>query len=159
MIALHSSRLVAALLVAGFLLGFAACDSSDKSDIQIREAVRQYLASRTDLGRMDVELDEVEYNGDQAKAKVTIQARGDEKARLQMTYNLQRVGSEWKVQPSGGGHGGGGTMPPASGMPPGHPPTGGSESQGGGQMPPNHPPIGGGSQQQLPKGHPPVSND
>jgi hypothetical protein len=160
--ALRRSRSFAALILATFLMGAAACGNPDKADIQIREAVRQHLATRTDLGRMEVELDDVKYDGDQAAATVTIKARNDEKAQLQMTYNLRRVDSEWKVQPSAGaGHGGGGAAPPASGLPPGHPPAGGGRPQGGGQMPPSHPPISGESQQpqkELPKGHPPVSN-
>ncbi len=162
MTALRRSRLFAALALTTLLLGTAACSNPEKAEIQIREAVRQHLATRTDLGRMEVELDEVKYDGDQATATVTIKARDDEKAQLQMTYNLQRVDSEWKVQPAAGaGHGGGGATPPASGLPPGHPPAGGGQPQGGGQMPPGHPPLGGQSQQpqkELSKGHPPVSN-
>jgi len=166
------SRLLAAFCLASLLLAFAAC-SSEKTEIQIREAIRQHLASRTDLSKMELVLDGVDYDGTEATARVTIKAREDEKAQMQWVYQLRKVGSEWQVQPSdaGAGHGGGSAAPPSSGMPPGHPTTGGTQPggtqpggmqpQGGSQLPPGHPPLGADppqqpQQQPLPKGHPPT---
>ena len=158
------SRFLTAFCLAALVLSSVACNSK-KSEIQIREAIRQYLASRTDLSRMDIELDGVEYDGDQATASVTIKARDDEKARMQRVYQLRKVGSDWQVQPSDSvaGQGASGAAPPSSGLPPGHPPTGGTQPPGGSQLPPGHPPTGGTPQQQqqqqpLPEGHPPVVN-
>ena len=146
------------ILCAALLLAGIAC-TAEKSEIQIREAIRAHLAARTDLSKMDIELDGVDYNDDEATARVTIKAREDENAQMQWVYQLRKVGSEWQVQPSdeNAGHGAG-AAPPSSGLPPGHPPAGGTQPQGNSAMPPGHPPIGGQqpSPQQLPQGHPPV---
>ena len=108
---------------------------------------------------MEIELDAVDYDDNQATARVTIKAREDENAQMQWVYQLRKVGSEWQVQPSeeNAGHGGG-AAPPASRLPPGHPPAVGTQPQGDPRMPPGHPPIGGPppKQQQSPQGHPPV---
>jgi hypothetical protein len=155
------SRLLTVFCITALLLAGIAC-SAEKSEIQIREAIRQHLATRTDLSKMEIELDAVDYDDNQATARVTIKAREDENARMPWVYKLRKVGSEWQVQPSdeNAGHGGGRAAPPASGLPPGHPPAGGTQPQGGSRMPPGHPPIGGETPQQpqTPRGHPPVVN-
>ncbi|MDA1315534.1 MAG: hypothetical protein O2968_19570 [Acidobacteria bacterium] len=153
-----------AVFFAILLLAGIAC-SSEKSEVQIREAIRAHLASRTDLSKMDIELDGVDYTDDEATARVTIKAREDANAKMQKVYQLRKVGSEWQVQPSdesaghGAAGGGGGSTPP-SGLPPGHPSAGGTQPRGGPQMPPGHPPIGGQPppQQQLLQGDAPTVN-
>jgi hypothetical protein len=143
------------LLVVVSLLLFVDCGSGAKSDDLVLDAVRHHLSNRTDLtlANMDLKLDRVDYQQDTAEAQVTIVARADEQARMQMVYRLRRSGDGWEVVPgasgAGGGHGGGMTTPPA--QPPG-------EGQGG-ELPQGHPPVGGegsGSSSDLPAGHPPV---
>ena len=149
------------LLYVGVSLFLGSCGSEEKSDIAVREAVREHLAGRTDLAlsKMTVELDRVEYDGPSATADVTIAARDDPRASMKMSYRLRRSGADWVVEApapgaSSGEHAGGVTP----GLPPGHPPTGENPAAGGGTLPPGHPPLEGGSgAPTLPKGHPPVA--
>ena len=151
---------VAALLLA---LSLGGCGSEGKSDIAVREAVREHLASRTDLalGKMTVELDSVEYDGSSATADVTIAARDDPQASMKMVYRLRRSDSDWMVEAPASGsppgtHGGAGGS--AGALPPGHPPTGEQPKTSGGELPPGHPPVQGGpASPELPEGHPPVA--
>ncbi len=149
------------------LLSIAGCGSDEKSDVAVREAVRAHLAGLTDLslGKMTVEVDSVEYDGSNATAQVTIAAREDPRASMNMAYRLRRSGSQWIVEApvagsSPGAHGGtgagGGAMPP--GHPPANPPIGEQPKAGGQGLPPGHPTVQGGSASQgLPQGHPPVA--
>ena len=151
---------VAALLPA---LSLGGCGSGGKSDIAVREAVREHLARRTDLalGKMTVELDSIAYDGSNATADVTIAARDDPQASMKMVYRLRRSGSDWMVEAPASGsprgaHGGAGGSPGA--LPPGHPPTGEQPKTNGGELPPGHPPVQEGSASpELPEGHPPVA--
>lgn len=138
---------------------FAACSTAGESDetASVRQAVERYLSSRTDLSlsSMRVVVDQVTVEGDRANAKVTIVARNDPQAKMDMMYRLRKTADGWEVEPpqgsEAGAHSGGAVSPspqPDSGaeMPPGHPPVGGSQGsseQGGGagELPPGHPPV------------------
>ena len=150
--------MAAALLSA---LSLAGCSSEEKSNIAVREAIRAHLAGLTDvsLGKMTVELDNVEHEGSSAVAQVTIAARDDPQASMKMAYRLRRSGSTWVVEAPAAGsptgtHAGQGVGRET--MPPGHPPIGAQPKAGGQALPPGHPPVPGGPAQELPKGHPPV---
>ncbi len=157
--------------IAAALVLSLGCGSKESSELLVRDAILHYLASRTDLsmGKMDVKIDRLELRGDSATAGVTISARGDAKASMQMAYELRKVGSGWEVVPPSGGtgsaHGGmpaPGAADPGGEAPP-HPPTGGS--QGGTadqpQLPQGHPPVGDPPEEkspELPPGHPPAGS-
>ncbi len=145
------------------------CGSNQNTELLIRDAILHYLAGRTDLtmSNMDLKIDRLEMEGDSATAGVTISARGDAKASMQMVYELRKTGSGWEVTPPSGGSGAAhGGLPPGaaesgSGLPPGHPPAGGTP--GGAaeqpQLPQGHPPVGNApapKSPELPPGHPPV---
>ena len=161
-------RFFASIAVVALLLSLG-CGSNENTELLVRDAVLHYLAARTDLtmGNMDVKIDKLDLKGDTATAGVTISARGDAKASMQMVYELRRTGTGWEVTPPSGGsgaaHGGmpPGATEPGAGLPPGHSSPGGAP---GGtaeqpQLPQGHPPVGNPPVQkspELPAGHPPV---
>jgi hypothetical protein len=158
------------LALAAALLLSLGCGSTENTELLIRDAVLHYLAQRTDLsmGKMDVKIDRLELKGDSATAGVTISARDDAKASMQMVYELRKSGSAWEVVPPSGGtgaaHGGvpsAGAAEPGGELPPGHPPTGGAQEGTAEQpqLPQGHPPVGGPPVEKspaLPPGHPPI---
>jgi hypothetical protein len=159
----------AVILLVLLTLVAAGCGSSASSDTLVRDAILHYLAGRTDLnmGKMNVQVDSLKYEGDTASAEVTISSRDDAQASMQMTYQLRRAGGGWEVVPPTGStsdaHGGMAPpiVPQAAGeLPPGHPPAGGAAE--GSELPQGHPPVGNQppqtqpKSQDLPAGHPPV---
>ncbi len=90
----------------------------------------EHLAKRTDLMTMDVRVDAVQFRGDEADAKVYLEAKSGPAAGngMQMRYTLERKDNKWLVKskgqagasgaPHGVPPGGAGAMPA---MPPGHP--------------------------------------
>ena len=147
----HSGAISQLLLVllAVLLLSPLACDSHQNSEIAVREAVRQHLAARGNLnmGKMTLSVDGITFEQDRATASVTIAARDDPNAKMQMVYQLTQTGSEWKVQApedsSQPAHGGmdGGMGSSAGELPPGHPSTGGQTPEPESTLPQGHPPI------------------
>jgi hypothetical protein len=151
------------------LAGWLGCSSSNQANdtASVQQAVEKHLARRTDLGNLQVTVDKVSFEGDHANAAVTIMARQDPKAKMQMSYRLRKTGTGWEVEPpqgsEAGAHGGSAAMPPAEGagadLPPGHPSVEGGAGTEANELPPGHPPVkggGGGDANALPPGHPPV---
>ncbi|MBZ5607078.1 MAG: hypothetical protein LAP38_02380 [Acidobacteriia bacterium] len=150
-------------ILAAVLGLFAALLSGCKKDIQNNDAVKQgimtYLAKRSDLLAMDVNITDVAFKQDEATATVRFQAKGNSSpsAGMTMQYVLERKGAQWVVKgragndahtgmpqgspsaPGGNGSGSIGAMPQT--LPPGHPATG-SGAAPSGTLPPGHPPIG-----------------
>jgi hypothetical protein len=146
-------RLALALLSFA-LTGWLGCSAASEPDdtALVRQAVERYLAARTDLSlsSMRVVVEKVSVEGDRANAAVTIVARNDPKAKMEMTYRLLKTAEGWEVEPPQGSEAGahGGAAPRA-------------EPGGAAEMPPGHPPVGGesgSSAPELPEGHPPVKN-
>ena len=160
--------IIFALSLWGVGCGSSAPPAASDADAEVRVAIESYLATRSGLNMsaMALIVDKVDYEGDTAVASVTIQAKNEERAKMQMAYNLRRENGEWKVEPSeaGAGHGGAaGSGAPGGaggGMPSGHPPATQPPASGG-DLPSGHPPVGGDapapSGSELPSGHPPVS--
>jgi hypothetical protein len=152
------NRNVKGSTVAGVALGIAiALLSGCKKDIQSKEAVRQgvmtYLAKRSDLLSMDVNVTSVDFKNDQATATVRFQAKGNNSPAGSMTmqYVLERKSDQWVVKGRAG-----------SGNPHGGMPQEGAGSMGAmpQTMPPGHPSVGDGGAppQALPPGHPVVGD-
>ncbi len=141
----------------------AGCSDSEDSEAAIAAAIDSHLGLRTDLGagRMRVELAQVKFQGDEATAAVTITARDDPNASMQMMYRLTRTADGWEVQDPRGEEGAAESRPRrngAAGLPAGHPPVEG-QPESTGELPPGHPPVTESQPRaELPKGHPPVSN-
>src|SRR5579883_2182608 len=111
-----------------------------KKDIQNKEAVRQamvdYLDKRTDLSPMEVRVDAVKFNGNEADAMVYLTAKSGPAAGsgMQMRYVLEKKDNHWQVKGRGSS---GATGSPHSGaegmqMPAPMP-------NSGGALPPGHP--------------------
>jgi hypothetical protein len=128
-------RLSAVLLLA---LSLAACNSASKNNDAVRQGVIDYLAQRgLNVQGMDVSITNLERNGSQADATVSIVPKGGDKAQgMSMKYHLEQHDNKWTVvgkQSAGSSPHGSGTMPPA---------TPGAENPHGGAMPPGAPPAG-----------------
>ena len=128
----------------------SGCKRDIKNNDAVKQGVMTYLAKRTDLLSMDVNVTSVSYHEDQATATVHFQAKGNTTpgSGLTMQYVLERQGDLWAVKRKAGeGH-----------APPGMPPENSGESIGAMPQttPPGHPTTGSGG---LPAGHPPVSSD
>jgi hypothetical protein len=144
----------AGLVMSGSLAcsGWLGCSASNEADAtaSVQRAVEKHLAARTDMdpSNLQVVVEKVSYEGDHANAAVTIMARKDPQAKMQMTYRLRKTGAGWEVEPQqgSGAHGQGTPVPQAEEtpeLPPGHPPLKGSESAEPNDLPPGHPPVGG----------------
>ena len=138
---------------------FAACGPAHDprtGETAIRSAIFRYLGQRANLTTQNlvVTVNKLDTQGETAVANVTIAARENKDASMDVVYNLKRVEGRWEVDPESS---------PGLGAGPGE--MGG----GGGQMPGGHPPVNpgaesggstggasGGSGSKLPEGHPPV---
>lgn len=135
--------MVAAALVA------ISCSKDIQNSDAVKQGVMDYLRSnqaKTGLNveAMQVEVRQVSFQKDEARAGVMITPKGIPGGGMQMNYVLTRNGNKWVVkgrQENGAN------------------PHGGDMQQ---QMPPNHPSVPSatpqepGSPQQLPPGHPAV---
>jgi len=129
-----------------------------------------YLAKRSDLLAMDVNVTSVAFRQDEATATVHFQAKGNNTpgAGMNMQYVLERKGNQWEVK------GRAGSGAPHAGMPQGAPGAPGDGTGSIGAMPntgtgsigampqtlpPGHPsvPSGGAPSGALPPGHPAVT--
>jgi len=133
-----------AALLGTLLLLTGGCQSKTDDKDAIRDAVIKHIAGMNGLNvnNMAIVVTQATINGDKAQASVDIRAKNSDPSAppMQLTYDLQKQGTEWVVlkgQPTGGmQHPAPGEMPPGGGaLPPGHPATGGTS----GQMPANHP--------------------
>jgi hypothetical protein len=130
-----------------------------KKDIQNQDAVRQgvmsYLSKRSDLLAMDVSVNSVAFQNDEATAQVHFQAKGNSSpaAGMTMQYVLERKDGQWVVK----GRSGASTAHGAGGLPPGP----GASMQGNAPGPldgmPRVPAPNGSGPGALPPGHPAVS--
>jgi hypothetical protein len=138
------------------VIGWLGCSGTSQTDdtAAVRQGVERYLTSRTDLNlsQMRVVVENVNFEGDRADAAVTIVARNDPQAKMEMSYRLRKTADGWEVEPPQGSEAGahGGAAAPKAAPP-----------ESGAEMPPGHPPVsgeGGSSAPDLPPGHPPVKN-
>lgn len=147
------SRVFAPIWLSLAVLSMAACGPSHDprtGETAVRSAIFRHLGQRANLTTQNlvVTINKLDTQGDAAVANVTIAARENKDASMDVVYHLKRVEGRWEVDPEnspglGAGHGG----------------------MGGGQMPGGHPPVNsgdessgssGGSGSKLPEGHPPV---
>ena len=96
-------------LTLSLLFGLA-CGTAEDPNAGILAAVERHLSKRTDLemSSMDLSVDRVEINGDQAEAEIGFTAKGNTEAAMSMTYSLRRTADGWEVEPTpgaGAGHG------------------------------------------------------
>jgi hypothetical protein len=126
------------------ILGLVACQRGGQNNSEaVRQAVIDRLSQqKMDVAAMDVKVGDVQYNGEQADANVTVTLKGKSDAPpMPFRYHLERQQNKWVavglsqasshgggVDPSAGTNPHGGEMPPggmapaggASGMPSPH---------------------------------------
>ena len=132
------------------ILMLGGCKRNIQNNDAVKQGVMTYLAKRSDLLSMDVNVVSVSYHQDEATATVRFQAKGNNApgSGLTMQYVLERKGNQWTVKRKAGeGHG-------MAGMP--QEGSGGSIGAMPETMPPGHPTVGSGG---LPAGHPPIGSD
>ena len=119
-------RIPAILLL---IVSLAACNSAKKSNDAVRQGVIDYLTQRgLNVQGMDVAITNLEMNGSQADATVSMTPKGGAAGSgMSMKYHLEEKSGKWAVvgrQDTGASPHGGGAMPPAAG--------GGDNPHGGG---------------------------
>lgn len=160
-----ASMLLAVALLFG---GTVACNRAPENKDAVREGVMEHLSKNTglDLKSMDVEVNNVTFQGNQATAAVSFKPKASPDAGMSMNYTLERRGAKWAVlQKAGSGAGHGGGMPDAAPPDPGAHAPGATPppANSGEALPPGHPPVApnsgskAGAAGELPAGHPPVS--
>lgn len=134
------------LLIILSAVALSSCNRASENKEAIRQGVVEYIASRANVGAMDVEVNAIAFKGNEADASVTFRAKGSKAGSgMQMNYTLENKSGKWVVKnktEAGGGHG-------AGAMPCGADPHGGSGSMmddpggaaPGGAMPPGHPAV------------------
>jgi hypothetical protein len=114
-------------------LSLSGCNRTPQSNEAVRAGIMDHLAKNSglDMKSMTVEVSNVQYEGNTAKAQVAFRPKASPDAGMTMNYTLERRGDQWVVsrRADSTGHGGGAApqTPPA---------------QDGGALPPGHPPVG-----------------
>ena len=115
--------LAALVLVSCALIG---CNRASQSQEAIRAGVIDYVATKVNVGAMDVDVTSIAFKGNEADATVSFRAKGaDPASALQMRYSLEQKAGKWVVKDkaqAGGSPHGAAMNPGASQVPPGHPP-------------------------------------
>jgi hypothetical protein len=117
---------------------FIGCNRASQSQEAIRAGVIDYVATKVNVGAMDVDVTSIDFKGSEADATVSFRAKGaDPASGLQMRYTLEQKAGKWvvkdKAQAGGSPHG--------AAMSPGGEPASPHGNAGAGQLPPGHPPL------------------
>lgn len=124
-------RKAAIFLLISFL---AACQRGNQNSDAVRQGVLDYLSGPMGLNlqAMDVKVDSVKYEGEKAKATVTISMKGNSTPMMTKQYELDQKNGKWVVTGRSGDSGHGATMPGAA---PGAVTPGAENPHGGMAMP------------------------
>ena len=161
---MKTSTSLAALLGLTMAL-LVGCKKDIQNNAAVKQGIMNYLAKRSDLLAMDVNVTNVSYRQDEATATVRFQAKNNSSpnAGMTMEYVLERKNNEWVVKGRAGGdaHTGMPQGSPGTSAMPGSPAPGAPGSGSIGAMPntpPGHPSVGSPASPsgQLPPGHPPL---
>jgi len=128
---LHGLSLPLAFLV------LAGCGRTSQTKEAVQQGIRDYLATRPDLdlGAIEVEVTAVSFRQDDADATVAFRPKGGGPGSgMEMRYTLEQKGGRWAVK--GKGH-----APPGV-SPHGAPPPAEAAKPPASRMPPDHPPVG-----------------
>ena len=115
--------------VMGAALVLSGCNRSQgiHSKAAIQSAIERHLQGQSNvmLNNMNVEVQDVKFDGDHARAQVNFRSKQSPDLVVARQYVLKRVGEQWQVEssssPGGMGSPHGGAMPAQPGAPP--PPT------------------------------------
>ena len=145
-------RFIPSLLL---IVCLAACQRGGNNTEAVRQGVIDHLSKNGyNVAGMDIKINDVKFNGEQADATVAVTAKGQSGgAPMVLPYHLERQSSKWVVvKRSDGTNPHGGAMPPAA--------PGAENPHGGGAMPPAGgaaPSAGGAGQLPSPQDLPPAT--
>ncbi len=115
-------------------LSTAACQRATETPDAVREAVIDAVQSRVNLSQMEVDVQSVNFKGEEAEAMVDFRPKGSAPGSgIVMKYVLEQKNGKWTVKDrseGGNPHSEGGVM----GAP--------QEPMRDGDLPPGHPPMG-----------------
>jgi hypothetical protein len=87
----------AAFCLAVLLL--AACSKNIETTEAVKAGILKDIASKVDVGSMDVSVDSVSFQEKEANATVSFRPRGaDTTQAIVMNYVLERQGDDWKIK-------------------------------------------------------------
>jgi hypothetical protein len=120
------------------ICALTGCNRASQSKEAIRAGVIDYVATKVNVGAMDVDVTSIDFKGNEADATVAFRAKGaDPASGLQMRYTLEQKSGKWvvkdKAQAGGSPHG--------AAMTPGRETVSPHGNAGGGPLPPGHPPL------------------
>lgn len=122
---------LATLVLVGCIL--SGCNRASQSQEAIRAGVIDYVATKVNVGAMDVDVTSIDFKGKEADATVTFRAKGaDPASGLQMRYTLEQKSGKWVVKDkaqAGGSPHGAAINPGAGRLPQGHPPLDSGEAK------------------------------
>ena len=115
--------------IIALLWALTVCNNASQSQEAIRQAVIDSVASKVNIGAMDVDVTSISFKGAEADATVSFRPKGSKSGGMEMRYTLEQKSGKWvvkdKAQEGGAPHGAmpNGAMPGpgATEMPPGHP--------------------------------------
>lgn len=132
------NRVLCRILLSISLTWILGCKSKTDDSQPIRDGIIKHINSLKglDVSLMEITVVNSTIDGDRAQAQVEIRPKSEQAgtASMQLTYLLEKRGSDWVVVKS---QAAGGTM---------EHPTGGAMPSGsvqGDQLPPGHPPVSG----------------
>lgn len=122
------------------IAGLAACQRGNQSNDAVRQGVLDYLSQtvKLNLAAMDVKVDSVTFDGNKAKAAVSISLKGNSTPMMSKQYELEQKDGKWVVTGRSGDAAGHGATMPEGAMPGGASPgpvAPGVENPHGGKMP------------------------
>lgn len=130
-------KVVALLTIA---LALAGCRRDIENKEAVRQAVIDYLSTRSNLniGSMNVDVTSVSFKQNEAEAVVAFAPKGPGSAGqgMSMRYTLEKKGNRWAVKSRADS----GQSPHGGAAPPGAMPGAGAPK---GELPPGHPTVGG----------------
>ena len=95
--------------ILGVTVLFGACSKSNSAQEQeVRAAVDAHLQKKSNLAlnNMDMKVESVKVNGDNADAQVKFTSKENSQLAVTIQYSLRRAGDHWEVvssTPMGGG--------------------------------------------------------
>ena len=128
-------------LICALICAMTGCNRASQSQEAIRQGVIDYVATKVNVGAMDVIVTSVDFKGAEAEATVEFKAKGASAGSgLQMRYTMEQKSGKWvvkdKAQAGGAPHG---ARAGQDANPHGQP--------GGGGLPAGHPSLEGGARQ------------
>jgi hypothetical protein len=110
-----------------------SCNRASQDKEAIRQGVIDYIATKVNVGAMDVEVTSVAFKGNEADASVVFRAKGSPSGPgMEMRYTLEQKAGKWVVKDkaeAGASPHGAMAGPGAGALPQGHPPMGEPEGK------------------------------